>query len=152
MPKSIPKKTNKERTTECWTSHTFRLTSFLPCCPLLSPSHRIPKLALLTFPSSPQLNLRLHHPQQADFSWPATEADAVLLKLIQSYPVFVLCSRAFHSTYTANSFWIVPRKGEKLSNSQAGIAWGLLSFSLFPVLNPLAPHGICTSFLGLFKC
>ena len=37
---------------------------------------------------------------------------------------------------TANSFWIVPRKGEKQSNSQAaclpGCAWLLLSF--FPVI------------------
>ena len=34
-------------------------------------------------------------------------------------------------------------KGEKLSNSQAdylaGVAWVLLSFSPFPVLNPAAP-------------
>ena len=34
-----------------------------------------------------------------------------------------------------------PRKGEKLSNSQvdclAGVAWVLLSFSPFPVLNPV---------------
>ena len=34
-------------------------------------------------------------------------------------------------------------KGEKLRNTQAGVAWVLLSFSLFPVSNPAAP--LCTS-------
>ena len=53
-------KTNNERTPECWACHPFSLTSpFPPPLSLSIPSHS-PTGPLLTFPSSPQLNLRQH--------------------------------------------------------------------------------------------
>ena len=38
---------------------------------------------------------------------------------------------------------------EKLSSTQAGVAWVLLSFSLFPVSNPAAP--LCTFFRNRYQ-